>query len=335
MYKVVVEEFGSIDQLKIVEQPDPVPGPGQLVVRMTSIGMNHAELMQRRGEYRLTSGDPPFTPGLEGGGVIHAVGPGVADRRAGQHVTLSLDAPRRSHGGEGTYQSHYLTAADKTIPVPESLDLRIIGALWLPYLTAWGCLIHRQKLRRGQTVLLPAASSSTALAAAQVAKEIGAVTIGTTTSPDKLQTLKAMPVAKYDHLVVTRDTDWYRAVKQITGGRGCEVIFDPVAAGEFLNTEVRLLAPGGTIWLYGLLGEHDVVDLTPLIIKRGAIRGWLNNELIDEPEALRAGYQHVLDRITDGRYRLSVARTIPLRHVREAHELMEKGLHVGKLILLP
>jgi NADPH:quinone reductase-like Zn-dependent oxidoreductase len=305
-------------------------------VRLTSIGMNHAELMARRGEYKIASGEPPFIPGLEGGGVVEAVGDRVSARSVGQRVILGLDAPRAALGGEGTYQSHYLVDEQRAIPAPDNLPDEQLGAVWLPYLTAWGCLVWKQALQPGQFVLLPAASSSVAIAASQLVKELGAVPIGTTTSPDKVKKLGAMPEAMYEHIVLTTEPTWWKTVKKITDGHNCDVIFDPVAAGEFLNTEVRLLANGGTLWIYGLLGEPAPNDLTPLIRKRAAIRGWALTELAATGGAsLQAGYDHVLARLADGRYKLPVAGTFSLRDVQDAHAQMQQGKHIGKLALIP
>jgi NADPH:quinone reductase-like Zn-dependent oxidoreductase len=143
MYKIVVNAFGGTDRLSLVREPDPNPEGDFVLLRLTSIGMNHAELMARRGEYRLISGAPPFTPGIEGGGYIEAIGDRVTDRQIGQRVSLTLDAPASVGIGNGTYQSHYLVAASKTVPVPDAIPDRLLGALWLPYLTAWGCLIWK------------------------------------------------------------------------------------------------------------------------------------------------------------------------------------------------
>ncbi len=336
MIKVWVRAFGDVDKLEAVEEPDPVPADDQVVVRMTSIGMNHAELMQRRGTYRASSGDPPFVPGLEGGGVIHAVGRSVTDRFVGQRVTLTLDAPRRSLGGEGSYQSHYLTRPEKTVPTPEAIPDHLLGALWLPYLTAWGALIWKQQLGDGQAVLVPAASSSVGLAASQVAKEAGATVVGTTTSPEKVDRLRAMPEATFDEVVLTREEGWRQRAKELTGGRGFAAILDPVGAGPFVSEEIRLLASYGTLWIYGLLGERGEVDLSPLILRRGAVRGWAVRELAEASADAREGaYRHVLQRVADGRYSLPVGGTFPLGDVRTAHRRMEEGRHVGKLILLP
>ncbi len=344
MYKIVVNEFGPVENLTVTEAQTPEPGPGQVLVRMTSIGMNHAELMARRGEYKIASGDPPFVPGLEGGGVVEAVGPDVTPLRPGDRVILALDAPRRALGGEGTYQSHYLTTADKLVLAPDGIPDQCLGALWLAYLTAWGCLVWKQNLQPGQNVLIPAASSSVGLAAAQLCKDIGATAIGTTTSPDKVDRLRQMPEAMFDHIVVTSDRGladepaqpWWDRVKQITGDRRCDVIFDPVGAGAFVNSEIRLLGRGGTLWVYGLLGQTGTVDLSPLIRLFASVRGWALTELaMHGGEPLAQGYQHVLDRIADGRYKLPVADTFNLRDVQHAHAEMEKARHIGKLVLIP
>jgi NADPH2:quinone reductase len=334
MDQVVVKAFGGVEQLQVIQGPDPTPGPEDVVVRLTSIGMNHADLMARRGEYRLTSGNPPFTPGLEGGGVIVAVGSAVQDRAVGQRVILTLEAPKLRGLGQGTYQSHYTVPAAHTLLAPPQLESALLGALWLPYLTAWGCLMWQQNLQPGQWVLIPAASSSVAIAAAQVVKQSGAIAVGTTRDRAKLERLQALPDACFDHLICTDTDDWWRQAKQLTAGRGFDVIFDPVAAGTFLHQEIRLLAPGGTLWIYGLLGQPDVVDVTPLIRKMAALRGWLVNALVTGGMAASA-YTHVLERVVDGTYRLPVAGTFSLRDVQQAHITMEKGDHIGKLILIP
>lgn len=333
MYKVIVKAFGGVDQFQIVEQPDLIPDRQQVVVRLTSIGINYADIMARRGEYKLISGSPPFTPGVEAGGIIEAVGEAVVDRQVGQRVVLSIDA--LTGRGAGTYQSHYLTTADRTIPAPEGIADHLLGALWLPFMTAWGCLIWKQNLQPGQVVLIPAASSSVALAASQIVKQQGGIAIGTTTSPEKVAKLQAMPEAQFDHLVVTRDRDWGKEIRQLTAGKGYHVAFDPIAAGDFLNTEIRLLRQGGTIWVYGLLGQPDIVDVTPLIRKFGAIRGWLLNEITEYPESAQRGYQHILAGMAAGEYQLSVAGTFPLKEVAHAHQVMEAGSHIGKFILIP
>lgn len=341
MKQVIVEAFGGIDRLQVHELPTPEPGAGQVLVRVTSIGMNHAELMGRRGEYKLSTGEPPFVPGLEAGGVIEAVGEGVDTSRVGQRVALGPDVPRSNAGPHGgTYRSHMVVDADIALPAPDAIPDDQLGALWLPYLTAWGCLIWKQNLQPGQFVAIPAASSSVGLAAAQIVKDAGAVAIGLTSSPGKVRALESLDTARFDHLVTTHEPDgsmrkWNRDLREITDGHGVDVFFDPVASGAYLTTEVRSLAMHGTIWIYGLLGEADKVDVTPLIARLGSIRGWVLTGGFDDPAARRAACQAIFDRFADGRFKQHIAGTWKLDDVREAHIEMEKGNHIGKLVLLP
>lgn len=342
MKEVIVERFGGPEELQVKEVPTPDPGPGQVRVALTSIGMNHAELMARRGEYRISSGDPPFTPGLEGGGIIDAIGEGAPADLMGQRVILAADAPRSSSAGSGgTYRSHYVVAADKILSAPANLPDDQLGTLWLPYLTAWGCLAWKQQLRSGQFVAIPAASSSVGIAAAQIVKQLGSVAIGLTTSEEKAQVLSHLDEGDFDHMVVTHTPDglmrkWHRDLHKITDGHGIDVFFDPVASGDYLNTEIRSLAQHGVVWVYGLLGEHGTVDVTPLIRKHAAIRGWVLGELMQEGgDAIAQGYNEILSGVRDGRYRMYIGGRFRLSDVQHAHAEMEKGRHIGKLVLIP
>lgn len=346
MKQVVVETFGGPEELKLREVETPAPGKGQVRVRLTSIGMNHADLMARKGQYKIASGDPPFTPGIEGGGVIEAVGDGVEKNRVGQRIVLTPDAPRKAAGGSGgTYQSHYLCQAEQAMPAPDAIPDDQLGALWLPYLTAWGCLVWKQNLQPGQVVAIPAASSSVALAAAQIAKLHGATTIGLTTSPSKVERIEQLDTAVYDHLVVTHERDpesgekqmkpWHREFRKLAPD-GVDLFFDPVAAGAYLNTEIKCLAQFGCIWVYGLLGRPDVVDVTPLIRKFAAIRGWALTEFVlAGREAWEPACQAILDRFADGTFRQYVDKVYTLDNVQQAQIEMAKGTHIGKLVIVP
>lgn len=342
MQQVVVKAFGGPEVLELQDVATPEPGSGEVRVRITSIGMNHAELMARRGEYRLISGDPPFVPGLEAGGIIDATGPGVTDWREGDRVTLSPAAPRLADTPTGgTYRSHAIVPQTHVLAAPDALPDEQLGAIWLAYLTAWGCLVWKQRMGPETTVALPAASSSVALAAAQLVKAHGGTAIGLTSHQDKVDRIRRLDSGAYDHLLVTHEPDgtlkpWHREMREVAGERGVDVFFDPVAAGPYLSSEIKSLALEGTVWIYGLLGGAGPADLTPLIRKRGAVRGFAVTELIEAGEAhWRPGCEHVLARLADGTYRQHVAQTFKLADVRDAHAAMEAGKHVGKLVLVP
>lgn len=346
MKQVVVESFGGPEELQIKQVDTPQPEQGEVRIRVTSIGMNHAELMGRRGEYKLSTGEPPFIPGLECGGVIEAVGQGVDAGRVGERVVVSPDAPRLAVAGEagaygGTYRSEYICRSEQALSAPDALPDEQLGAVWLAYLTAWGCLVWQQNIQEGDIVALPAASSSVALAAAQIVKAKGGITVGMTTSPQKVETLNAMDTAMFDHLVVTHDADrtmlpWYKDMKQITSGKGVNVFFDPVASGAYLNSEIRCLAKGGCVWVYGLLGSPDTVDVTPLIRLQASIRGWGLTQLVQQGEAVwRPEAEAVLQGFADGKFKQQIGGTYKLDDVQNAHIEMEKGRHIGKLVLVP
>lgn len=346
MKQVIVESFGGPEQLQVRELDTPSPGADEVLVKVTSIGMNHAELMGRRGEYKISTGEPPFTPGLEAGGVIEAVGDKVDASRVGQRVIIGPDAPRLAtgEGYGGTYRSHYICTAEQAVPAPDALPDEQLGAVWLSYLTAWGCLVWKHGgIQKGDIVALPAASSSVALAAAQIVKSFGGTAIGLTTSPNKVEQLTQLETAQYDHLIVTHDADrnmlpWYRDIKAMTNGQGVNLFFDPVAAGDYLSSEIRCLTKkgGGKVYVYGLLGQPGSVDVTPLIRLKASIVGWGLTEVVTAGDAIwRHEAEALLERFADGTYRQHIDATFPLDDVQHAHEQMEKGAHIGKLVLTP
>jgi NADPH:quinone reductase-like Zn-dependent oxidoreductase len=347
MLEIVVPEFGGPEQLRPQEVETPVPGRGELRVAVTSIGLNRADLMGRAGQYKLSTGDPPYVPGLEAGGRVDAVGDGVADAWLGRRVTLRPDATRLSRGEDrvaGTYRSHLLGRPDDWLPIdadPETLSDEVLGTLWLSHFTAWGGLVWRLG-RSGvglkhRHVAITAASSAVALAAAQVVRAHGGTTLGLTSSPSK-----ADPLAKhYDQLVITHETDgtqrpFRRDLKAHTNGAGVDVVFDPVAAGPYLTELILSLNTHGTVLVYGLLGTPGIVDVTPLIRKHASITGYVNDEVFAAGhEATEQGIDHVLRGFAKGEYAQRIDRVFPLSEAAEAHRAMADGGHVGKLVLTP
>jgi len=332
--------------MQLVEEPVPQPDAGQVVVKLTSIGMNQAELMGRQGAYKLSTGDPPFTLGLEGGGVIDSLGDGVTRFKVGDRVTLTPGATRPGEGSTGgAYRTHYRCPATDVMHCPEAIPDDQLGAIWLPYLTAWGCLhwVHRlhERPEDQRTVAIPAASSSLGLAAAQVVKALGGTAIGMTSSPEKIEAIRALSTSRFDELLVTHEPDrtlkpFHRDLYRLTDKRGVDVFFDPVASGGYLNNEIKALADGGTVYLYGLLGEPDTVDVTPLIRKHASMRGWMMTELRQAGEdQWRPECEDVLARFADGTFTQHVAERFKLADVRHAHEVMQQGNHIGKLVLVP
>jgi NADPH:quinone reductase-like Zn-dependent oxidoreductase len=301
--------------------------------------------MGRRGAYKLATGDPPYVPGLEGGGVVEAVGSDVDGLTPGRRVTLAPGVTRPGPDARGgTYRTHYRCDGRDAIPVPDAIPDDQLGCLWLPYYTAWGCLqwLHRLHERPAdrRVVAIPAASSSLGLATAQVVKALGGTAIGLTSSPGKVEAVRALPTQRFDHLLTTHESDgslkpFHRELYRLTDKQGVDVFFDPVAAGPYLGNEIKALAPHGTIYLYGLLGEPDAVDVTPLIRKHAALRGWVSGELTADLDAAGAACRAILDRFADGTFEQHLAKTYELADAVTAHTEMQRGEHVGKLALVP
>lgn len=324
------------------ETDTPLPGAGEVLVRVTSIGVNQAEVMGRLGKYKASTGEPPFVPGIEAGGVIESVGDGVDPSRVGERVVLGPGVPRGVDGAHGgTYRSHMVVDARITLRAPDELPDDQLGAVILPYLTSYGCLIQHHGLKPGAVVGIPAATSSVGLAAAQVVKAAGGTAIGFTSSPRKVEALETLETCAFDEVIVTHDEDrnlrpFRRDLKALTGGKGVDVFFDPVAAGAYLQEEVLALAPGGKIYIYGLLGRPDKVDITPLIIKRASIEGWVLNRTVDAGEEVWRGVCDAIFRgFASGAYKQHLDRVFKLEDAQAAHEYLVKGQHIGKLVLVP
>lgn len=346
MELVQINRFGGPEVLEHKSLPTPQPGAMQVRVRVTSIGMNHADLMGREGNYKASTGEPTFVPGIEAGGVIEEVGDEVDDSRIGERVVLAPSLPRPIDGPHGgTYRSHIMIDESQALLAPDALPDDQLGAVWLPYLTAWGCLAWKDQLKQGEVVGIPAASSSVGLAAAQVVKALGGIAIGLTSSPAKADALRELPTSRFDHLIVTHDKDdqgnrtmrpWHRDLKQLTDGKGVDVFFDPVASGEYLSAEVRSLAKRGRIYIYGLLGDPGPVNLSPLIIKHASLHGWVLDEIVQAGDDVwQQACRDILSRFIDGTFKQHIAKAYPLSEVQRAHEEMEQGKHIGKLVLVP
>ncbi len=346
MELIQVNQFGGPEVLKLISQPTPKPGPMEVRLRVTSIGLNHADLMGREGQYKASTGEPPFVPGIEAGGIIEEVGGEVDASRIGERVVVAPTLPRPNAGPHGgTYRSHIVIDESQALLAPDALPNEQLGAVWLPYLTAWGCLAWKDQLKPGAVVGIPAASSSVGLAAAQVVKALGGTAIGLTSSPNKAQAIQSLTTSRFDHIVVTHDKDeqgnrtmrpWHREIKQLTDGKGVDVYFDPVASGEYLSAEVRSLAKGGRIYIYGLLGDPGPVDLSPMIIKNASLHGWVLDEIVQAGDAhWHKACSEILRRFINRTFEQHLSRVYPLAEVQRAHEEMAQGRHIGKLVLVP
>jgi len=204
------------------------------------------------------------------------------------------------------------------------------AAVWMQYVTAYGALIAIAHLAKGDFVVIPAASSSVGIAAIEIAKAEGAVSIATTRKSNKKAELLSLGA---DHIIATEEEDMAARVKRITGGKGARVIFDPVA-GPLLEKLAETAAPGGIVFQYGWLSmEPTPFPLFAAITKGLSIRGYTLFEITRNPEKLPAAKKYIYDRLADGRFHPKVARMFPFAKTVEAYKYLESNAQVGKVVI--
>ncbi|MFJ8108347.1 zinc-dependent alcohol dehydrogenase family protein [Streptomyces sp. NPDC096132] len=319
-------ETGGPDVLHLEEIPDPEPVPGEVLIRTRALGLNRAESMFRLGEYGI---DPVFPSGLgyEAAGVIEAVGTGVTDFRVGDAVSVvpsftMTDYP--VHGEAVLVPSHAVVAH------PEHLSFEEAASVWMKFVTAYGGLVDLAGVRPGDTVLIPAASSSVGLAAIQVAHKAGARAIALTRTSGKRQQLLD---AGADAVIATAEEDVVAQVRELTAGAGARVIFDPVG-GPALADLVAAAAHEAVIVVYGLLDRTPAsLDVGAVLFKHLTLRGFELFEITTDDQRRAAAVEFVRDGLTKGELTPVIDRTFPLEDIADAHRYLEAGGQVGKIVV--
>ncbi|MGB5591724.1 MAG: zinc-dependent alcohol dehydrogenase family protein [Gammaproteobacteria bacterium] len=325
--QVVFHETGDADVLKIEEQPDREPGPGEVRIKVAAIGLNRAEVMFRRGQY-LEQPKFPSRLGYEASGVVDALGSGVEDLSIGERVST---IPAFSMVQYGVYGESAIVPAHAVAPYPENLSPAEATSIWMQYMTAYGALVYYGKLKKGDVVLIPAASSSVGIAAIQIVKAVSATAIATTRGPGKKQSLLD---AGADHVIVTDEDNLAERVMEMTGGKGANIVFDPVA-GPMLTTLAQATAMGGTIFVYGALAPAATPYPLMEALGRGlSIQGYTLFEITGDPERMGWAKQFVYDGLAAGDFKPIVAKTFALDEIVEAHRYMESNQQIGKIVVL-
>jgi NADPH:quinone reductase-like Zn-dependent oxidoreductase len=327
MPKVIrFHEVGGPEVLRIEEEPPKQPRNGEVRLRVEAVGMNRAESMFFHGRYL----EPPNLPagiGYEAAGVVEAVGPEVEKNWLGKRVAV---IPAFSMNDYAMLGEQVIAPAAALGEYPPKLSPVEGAAIWMQYLTAYGALIPIAHLRAGDFVLIPAASSSVGIAAIEIAKAEGAISIAATRKLDKKAELLALGA---DHVIATEEEDIVARIKEITGDKGARVIFDPVA-GPVLEKLAEAAAIGGIIFEYGWLSlQPTPFPLETALVKGLSIRGYSLMEITRNPEKLRTAKQYVYDRLANGRFRPKVAKTFPFARTVEAYRYLESNAQVGKTVI--
>ena len=321
---VEIREPGGPEVLEIAERPDPVPGPGEVLIAVVAAGVNRPDVLQRRGGYPPPKGASDL-PGLEVSGTVLEVGDGVPRPRIGEAVCALVPG--------GGYATRCVAASELCLPVPEGVDIVSSAGLPETCFTVWTNVFDRGRLAAGETALFHGGSSGIGTTAIQMAAARGARAIVTAGSDEKCQAcleLGAFAAINY------RDKDFVDEVRRLTDGRGVDLILD-IVGGSYVPRNLAALAVDGRLVVIGLMaGEPEApVDFRKVLGRRLTITGsTLRPRSVAEKAIIaRAVLAEVWPLVSDGRVRPVVHRTFPLAEAAAAHRLMETSDHIGKILL--
>lgn len=271
--------------------------------------------------------DLPSQIGFEAAGEIDALGPAVEGFSAGDPVAV---IPAYSAWDYGFYGEFSLAPARSLVPVPRNMRWGEAAATWVAFATAWGGLIDIARLSAGEIALISAASSSVGLAAIQIARKVGATPIALTRASAKTSAIREQGAA---HVIATQEQDVPAEVKRITGGRGAEVVFDPVAGPGFAQL-VEATASGGRLVVYGALGGAIATfPVLPLLGRNLSIRGFGLTAATRDDSKLEALKTFIGNGIASGDLKPTIAKTFPFDEIVDAHRYLEGGEQIGKIVV--
>ncbi len=322
MKAVRVHTPGGPEVLRLEDIPQPTPKQGEAIVKIDAAGLNYIDVYFRTGQYK---GELPFTPGMEGGGTVAAVGPGVTDVKAGDKVAYT--------GVAGAYAEFAAVPAARLVTLPSGVSTKQGAAAMLQGMTAHYLACSTYPLKKGDTCLVHAAAGGVGLLLVQMAKMRGARVIGTVSTAEKAKLARE---AGADETILYTQQDFEAEVKRITGGKGVQVVYDGVGKTTW-DKSLNSLAPRGVMALYGA-SSGPIGQIDPQILNaKGSLfltRPSLNHHIATREELLqRAG--DVLGWIRDGKLRMRMEFEFPLKDAAEAHRALEGRKTTGKVLLIP
>ncbi|WP_114210584.1 zinc-dependent alcohol dehydrogenase family protein [Acidisarcina polymorpha] len=317
---------GPAEVLQFDELPLPEPGPGEIRLRVKTLGLNRAEVMFRNGQY-LETPLPPSKNGYEAAGIIEAAGPGVDTSWIGK--TVSTVPGTFKLNDHGVYGEVAIVPLHGIAEYPSNLSYEQGASIWMQYLTAYGALIWLGKVVKGDFVIITAASSSVGIAAIEMVKVEGAISIAVTRTRAKEAELLNRGA---DHVIVTDEEDLVARVNDITSGRGARIVFDPIG-GKLLELLAVAAAPKGIIFEYGALApEPTPYPLFTALAKALTVRAYTLFELTPDPVFPEAK-QYIFDHLASGAFKPLIDKTFPFAEIVEAHRYMESNAQIGKIVV--
>jgi len=293
-------------------------------VRVRATAVNRADILQRLGKYPAPPGSPVDIPGMELAGEVDALGDGVTDRAVGDRVFGIV--------GGGSYAEYVVVHGRTLARIPDGMTFTDAAAVPEAFVTAWDALVTQAKLCAGETVLVHAAGSGVGTAGVQIARAIGARTVGTARTSEKIE--RAVSLGLSVAIVVAGPT-FAGDVLACTHGQGVEVVLDLVG-GPYVAEDLACLAPRGRIMVVGTMGGPNVqLDLALLMTKRAILRGTVlrSRPLEEKILAGRALERHIVPLLASGALRPIVDSVLPLAEAAEAHRRMQANGTFGKVVL--
>ncbi|RZA34568.1 MAG: NAD(P)H-quinone oxidoreductase [Lysobacteraceae bacterium] len=323
MRAIEITQPGKPEVLQLCERPLPVPKPGEVLIKVHAAGINRPDVLQRLGKYPVPPGASEL-PGLEVAGEIVDGDYAAAGFAKGDMVCALVQG--------GGYAEYCTAPAEQCLPVPPGLSALEAASLPETFFTVWSNVFDRAQLASGESLLVQGGSSGIGVTAIQLAAALGHRVFATAGSDEKCRACEALGAERG---INYRSEDFAAVVKELTGGKGVDVILDMVA-GDYIPREIDCLADDGRIALIALLGGAKAeIDLGQVLRRRLSISG---STLRPRPVAFKAAIarslrERVWPLFEQGKLRPVIYRSFPLAQAAEAHALMESSTHVGKIVL--
>jgi NADPH2:quinone reductase len=322
MRAVLCTEYGAQDKLSIGDVADPVAGPGEVAIDMAAASLNFPDLLVIAGLYQFKP-EPPFVPGAEGAGIISEVGSDVPHIEIGQRVMAV--------GVQGAFAGKWVVDARSVIPIPDDMDFDTAASLTLAYGTSYHALKQRAALESGEVLLVLGAAGGVGSAAVEIGKSMGATVIAAASTDEKLEFCSELGA---DMTINYATEDLKARVKELSGGRGADVIYDPVG-GDLSEQAFRSIAWKGRHLVVGFAsGDIPSIPLNLPLLKGAQIVGvfWGSFTSREGEENIRNGAE-LFQMLSDGTLKPRVTNVFPLEDYESAFDLMASRQATGKVVL--
>jgi NADPH:quinone reductase len=322
MKAIRVQSPGGPEVLKYEEVSEPKPAPGQALVKLHAIGVNFIDVYHRTGLYKLPL---PFTPGMEGAGVVKAVGADVTEVQLGDRVAYAMAV--------GAYAELAVVPSWQLVKIPATMDFSSAAAAMLQGMTAHYLTHSTYAIQRGDTILVHAAAGGAGLLIAQMAKRRGARVIGTVSTQEKARLARSAGV---DEVILYTEADFEAEVKRLTEGKGLPVVYDSVGKATY-EKSLNCLRPRGMMVLFGQ-SSGAVPPMDPgILAAKGSLyltRPSLGHYSATREELLSRA-DDVIGWVSKGELKLRIEKTFALSDTAEAHRELESRRTTGKLLIIP